>query len=127
MSASPLESQRHYSRRRAIMYVALAACLTGCNRQDWSSQSIATTKRTGDAIIGALTRYHDDHHVYPSTLNELVPTYLNAIDPPAVGPRHWDYSRENNGSCILVVGDEAGSNPLMYRVPDGRLWIIDTK
>lgn len=47
----------------------------------------------GDPIVEALSKYHDEHDVFPEEITELVPEYLEIVPVPGiVGSSQFDYS-----------------------------------
>ena len=56
--------------------------------------AVHRTKNTGDEIIDALERHHENTGAYPKRLSELTPKYLKEIKPPVWGMRAWLYERD---------------------------------
>lgn len=58
-------------------------------------------RERGDAIVLALKAHHQATDSYPTTLAQLVPTYLTAVAPPTVGDQTWQYKRINRDEFSL--------------------------
>ncbi len=58
--------------------------------ENWSKEAIEMTERRGQKIVEAIDWYRAEHGgVLPSTLDALVPDYLDAIETSIVGERMW--------------------------------------
>jgi hypothetical protein len=54
------------------------------------------------ALRLALRAYHEDHHQYPNTLNELVPAYLPRLpDDPTALQGGFGYTRDKVGFTLI--------------------------
>lgn len=54
----------------------------------------AASRAIGDTIVAAIERYRIDAGLYPVSLDQLVPKYLPAIDPPVAGWCAWQYKQD---------------------------------
>lgn len=59
------------------------------------------SRERGDGIVLALKAHHQATDSYPTTLAELVPTYLTSVAPPTVGDKTWQYKRINRDEFSL--------------------------
>ena len=76
----------------------------------------------------SLAQYHADHGSYPEKLNDLVPSYLEAIRKDIFNDSDLHYTREGKGYVLYSVGrngkddggkDSAeGGNDIVIRIPD---------
>ncbi len=53
----------------------------------------AASRAIGDTIVAAIEQYRADTSLYPVSLDQLVPQYLPAIDPPVAGRAEWTYKQ----------------------------------
>ena len=76
------------------------------------SQTIAI----GDEIIKALEAYKSDHGRYPTSLNALVPAYLQEIKAPTWGIGAWNYVllKPNEEYFILRARVKEKNRPGLY-------------
>lgn len=79
--------------------VLFGSCVVGCSNE--KSLMTATTV-SGNTIVEALEKFHNDHGRYPDALTELVPNYLPEIPPPVWGLRKWKYVGNGNDFDIRV-------------------------
>jgi hypothetical protein len=119
---------------RSVNYRGIAAALlllqtigcAGC--ADWSQPSIATSKQTGDKIMAALEAYRADNSVFPQRLEDLIPRYLERIDPPLAGDRQWHYwTRPPYTNCEISFEGPSVHDPNYFRGPGGDEWQVDTR
>ena len=108
--------------------VFLVALTNGCSGDDWSSQSVNTTKARGDTIVSAVRQYHEENKQYPDTLESLVPRYLAKIDSPTVGDEVWMYLPHSpSGTYALKVRSHSKYDPVLYYSSGDNAWHMDTK
>ena len=62
---------------------------------------VEESRRRGDEIIAAMSRYREEKGEYPEDLAELVPEYLVELRQPLVGPRRWGYVRDEEKGFVL--------------------------
>jgi hypothetical protein len=58
----------------------------------WTDANVSASLATGDKIVAALERYRSRSGHYPSKLEELIPTELTSVIPPAAGDGKWAYA-----------------------------------
>lgn len=63
---------------------------------------VLQTKINGYSIIVALEKYKNDNGKYPSSLDLLVPDYLQGIWPPIMGPKEWIYYEDSDGQVFHI-------------------------
>ena len=61
------------------------------------------TRKNGVLIAQALNAYHDDNHLYPMTLEELLPKYLTTIPNEPQSPGGWLYKLTSDGFALGYV------------------------
>ncbi|USN99002.1 MAG: hypothetical protein H6810_12775 [Phycisphaeraceae bacterium] len=87
---------------RQSCFLALlgSAQLAGCTRVEsgldepealMTAETIRESGAIGDGIVAALQKFKDQNFVYPEQLDELVPSYLDSIQPPTAGAPRWFY------------------------------------
>jgi hypothetical protein len=77
---------------------AILLCCGGCS----NDREIPETKRRGDQIIEALEQYHADHSRYPTSLEKLLPKYIQEIPVPTWGLRAWRYQTDGKEYTLRV-------------------------
>ena len=85
------------------------------------------TFKIGIKIVAALEDYHKDFNQYPKDLNEIVPKYIDKIEPATWGDTGWRYISGTGEVFLLQVGfkDGSGIYPRMsYHPRDG--WRTDS-
>ncbi len=70
------------------LFFALAA---GAASYLWDRYSFRSAKRQGLAIAKALVEYRDLHGIFPSSLHELTPEFLERTPSPRWGLGRWEY------------------------------------
>lgn len=53
--------------------------------------ALAESKERGAALVAALQAYEREHGTYPRQLEDLVPEYVAAVEPPTWGLERWRY------------------------------------
>lgn len=71
-------------------------------------------------IAVALRRFRLDHGAYPSTLDELVPTYFKAVPLDPFTGRQPEYGREGAGFALRARIPEIPPRPGLIRLPGYR-------
>ena len=72
------------------------------------------TRVYGDEIVIALLEYKMDNGLYPDTLKQLVPTYVQKIKSPIWGETEWDYFSEENGKDFVLLVRGSGESNQTY-------------
>jgi hypothetical protein len=94
---------------------------------NWSRTQIEESKRIGDTIIVQIERYSADHGMYPNSLDDLVPEYLERITPPVAGLKRWEYTRltsEGAPEYELAFPSNRDRYPICFYHP-GSGWYLD--
>jgi len=98
----------------AIVYGVLAAAAAA----DWAHRVEGPARgrlarALGAPIVDALDRYRADHHVYPTHLAQLVPTYLAAADYHAAerSPLAHPFELTTDGPRFLLHVRDAPPSP----------------
>src|SRR5690606_16895496 len=100
---------------------------------------LEASKQRGAVLVGALEAYRADHGAYPERLDDLVPDYLPAVEPPAWGTGQWRYRRYTaaevapEGTPVdpdaeffrLSVAAGTGGYPLLFYDPALRQWVLN--
>ena len=70
----------------------------------------------GDRIVAALEQYRNDIGHYPDRLNDLVPKYIQQIEPPRYGEKKWDYNHRpgENSFGLYMWGRKAYQDGYLY-------------
>jgi hypothetical protein len=89
----------------------LAGC---CPFYEWSEASIEATEKRGDSIIAALEAYRAQHGEYPKELQDLIPQFAEAVEPPLVGDRKWVYIRLVPNQFDLSIKEPESARELYY-------------
>ncbi|HEX6307427.1 MAG TPA: hypothetical protein VFZ69_04515 [Longimicrobiales bacterium] len=97
------------------------------------------SKRRGATLVQALRAYHAGHGTYPERLDELVPRYIAAVEPPTWGLGQWRYRRYSAAELapeaaaaardavffqLSVAGDESGY-PMLFYDPALDDWVLN--
>ena len=98
-------------------------------RDAYRDRQIRKTCRIGERVlVPALFAYHEKQGVYPATLDDLTPTYLNQIPRPTTGDGKWLYSRLENGEYEFGFKDANDERHPSAFYSSGRdEWDIDTR
>lgn len=85
---------------RCFALTLLLALFGGC-RFKWLhlESRVFESKKIGIEIFVALNSYHHKYGQFPSTLQSLVPEFLNVVKNPTYGTQHWQY--------YLSIGESA--------------------
>lgn len=86
----------------ALLALALGVMLL--NWRGWPEYAVAESQRRGDIVIAAVKAFRADQNRYPSALSELLPRYLQAIEPPTVGDGQWIYESNPSGYYLGFKG-----------------------
>lgn len=111
--------------------LAVAAALTEWSLRstrdhnaDWASLTdpslVEETKREGDLVVDALKRFRSTTGRYPTSLDELVPHYMDMIPQPVAGDGRWHYRAVKSGSSfslVFGVGSPSHPYPCYYYLP----------
>ena len=76
----------------SLLFLALLI-LAGCE-DGWTPSEQTADQASGDQLVSAIERYAEDHGDVPASLNELVPKYVPAIEPPTVRNGQWEYRKK---------------------------------
>jgi hypothetical protein len=95
----------------------------GCS--NWSKTNIELSKQQGDKIVAAITQYQQENSTYPSSLTELVPQQLNAIEGPVAGTGNWRYQPRKEGGGFTLSFESNGGYPQCYYDSELGDWIDD--
>ena len=92
--------------------------------EDSSHQAIEMSMQEGDIIVVALRKAKEKEGVFPARLTDLVPKYIEAINPPSAGSRKWVYSTTKSRSDFVL---KFGFGPHIYPChylssDDGFVW-----
>lgn len=85
---------------------------------DGGDRSIAQVALTDIAV--ALRRFRLDHGAYPNALDELVPTYFQAVPLDPFTGRQPEYTREGTGFALRARIPEVPPRPGSIRIPGYR-------
>jgi len=70
-----------------------------------SNAAIADSVRRGDEVAAALKLFKEKNGRYPSKLTDLVPLFIQQIQPPVAGSKRWEYVVfDDNAEFILMFG-----------------------
>ncbi|HEX6133341.1 MAG TPA: hypothetical protein VFZ24_05245 [Longimicrobiales bacterium] len=97
------------------------------------------SKRRGSTLVQALQRYHAERGTYPERLEELVPQYTAAVEPPTWGLRQWRYRRytaaeltmdadattRNDVFFHLSVAADGSGYPMLFYDPAIGSWVLN--
>lgn len=97
-------------------------------RPTWTPDRIARSKRIGDEILRAIAAFYEDHGRCPRELEELVPDYIERIEPPPAGLGRWVYKvRDGGNGCNLAFGVGRACYPRYFIMwPDMSDWQLDS-
>ena len=84
--------------------------------------SVLQTKINGYSIIVALEKYKNDNGKYPSSLDLLVPDYLQGIRPPMMGPKEWIYYEDSDGQVFYIRAETNLSEGALDYESDMGFW-----
>ena len=74
--------------RHVLLLSLLGVLLTGCISQSKLSEAeFDANIARGDIIVQAIQQYEQEQGQLPTTIQELVPTYLATIPPPPLAQR----------------------------------------
>ncbi len=73
------------------------AIVMGIAYPRWTPELTSESELIGSRIVRALEQHRVRKGTYPSSLDELVPTYLPVIEPPVAGDRRWGYQSRSSG------------------------------
>ena len=102
------EASRRRQRRKALVFtisgtvlmiVGPASCVSygvwlvdGMAEHNWSSHQTEAAERRGNEIVAALDAFEKARGVYPGSLRELVPGYIDRIGRAPAGIGRWLYT-----------------------------------
>jgi hypothetical protein len=90
--------------------------MTACQR------SIEHSKLGGNKIIAALEKYKKAEGVYPESLEQMIPNYLDQIVSPSYGEQVWRYFPDaKRTSFSLSFTDKQGNMTTTWH-SDRRFW-----
>ena len=108
--------------------VILVAAISGCSNGNWSDDKVKDSQVRGDRIASALNQHYTDKGSFPATLEDLVPDYIQEIEPPLAGNQRWKYNVIDSGSDFtLIFEDNSSSLPTSWRKSQSKRWSFDTK
>ena len=105
----------------AVLLVSLALVSSKFKNHDYTLK-VLQTKINGYSIVVALEKYKNDNGKYPTTLNLLVPDYLQGIRPPMMGPKEWIYSGKSDGQVFHIRAETSLSEGALDYDSDGGFW-----
>jgi type II secretory pathway pseudopilin PulG len=74
--------------------------------------ALEESKERGAAIVEALDSYRAATGTYPADLDDLVPTYIAAIEPPTWGLERWRYRRYTPAEVVAgATAPATGAEP----------------
>ena len=93
----------------------------------WTEERIHHAQSNGSQILAALQEYHDDHNSYPTTLDMLIPAYLQGLPANPAGPDRWYYEPIPLSIHMrLEFAANADRYPCSYATTqDPRTWVRD--
>lgn len=80
----------------------IAAVRAGVVNPYWNDSNVATSQARAESIIAALTAYHDSVGMYPETLDQLAPEFIDRIPRPTAGEDEWSYASTNAGEDFIL-------------------------
>ncbi|MCP4591892.1 MAG: hypothetical protein GY842_14240 [bacterium] len=110
----------------AVVFLVLAALWLEFSGERWTTGTIEESKRIGNGIARALEAYYEDTGIFPASLDQLVPTYIDEIRPPTAGMPVWDYtSSEDYFGLSFGCGKDRYPCCDLNRTASGAHWILD--
>jgi predicted transcriptional regulator len=95
---------------------------------EWLDAQYRVTTSRAQTIIDALERYKQDHSIYPKKLEDLLPQYLDQIEPPVEYHGYWKYETYNNlTEYKLKFGADLEYSVVHEYDPRKRKWDFDEK
>jgi hypothetical protein len=82
-----------WSVRTGVVLLLLMPLFAGCSNESQLNE----TRRRGDLVVVALSKFQRDHGRYPASLDELRPKYLCEIPLPTWGLKAWHYATSREG------------------------------
>lgn len=79
-----------------------------------SKRRLAVSIERGREIVKALEEFEQRNGRLPSSLEELVPTFVPAIRPPLVGNSGWIYQTIPAGRFLLEFSESSGYPSCWY-------------
>jgi hypothetical protein len=82
----------------------------------------------GNIIVEALDKYYVDNGVYPKTLDELVPNYLEKVPNHLVGNKQWYYHYRGDDETVfelLFSPNHIHRYPCCFYSSDDKEWYTD--
>lgn len=111
-----------------LSLLILQVSLLSCSGSNWSEDKILASQERGDRIAAALNKYHADNGIFPKSLKDLTPKYINEITPPMAGNQEWRYAIiENGNDFILIFEDDSPHLPTATRKSQSVNWLVDSK
>lgn len=98
--------------------------------------ALEASKQRGARIVEGLAAYERETGTYPTRLEDLVPEYLPAVEPPLWGLQRWRYRtympeapvQPQDSSALYfqlsVAADPSGYPVLYYDFATGR-WVLN--
>ncbi|MBC8106553.1 MAG: hypothetical protein H7Z14_08185 [Anaerolineae bacterium] len=121
----PVGQKRRWSRRLLIV-IALVCSIYALYRIDEgrANRRVVAAKKSGGTIRAAIDAYVAQKSTLPSTLDELVPTFLTARDLDVDG-RSWKYSASHGHSLKINLSTTLHRRVLTYSTLRGD-WFLDS-
>lgn len=92
-----------------------------------SEEDLVSVSREGSKIVSAIDAYYVDKNTLPSSLDVLVPKYLNQVPVSDWGSKKWDYSPlvfESGYNLSISLHENQGYPLIFYTSPSGG-WSVD--
>lgn len=106
-------------------FYVLASAVNGTLSSQWMPWKVHDSKSRGNEIVSALETYMKDNGHYPTSLDDLCPTYIAHIRQPTAGAEQWTYFADNDGkSFTLSFASRSASVPGWYYRPDLKRWVF---
>lgn len=97
------------------------------------------SKQVGAVLVEALYRYQEERGSFPDELEQLMPDYVEAVEPPSWGLQRWRYRRYTAADVApdasvadggreyfqLSVAASASGYPVLYYDLEARRWVLN--
>jgi hypothetical protein len=104
-----------------LMLGLLSAC------GNWSDSAVKESVKRGDRIVAAIESHIAATGQPPSTLEALVPKYIQELPLPTAGTRRWEYWIVDNGrgyEVAFAANDDSGL-PCWFYTSSDKTWHLD--
>ena len=82
-----------------VIFSLIIIMVTSCSNRD-GRENINKNKKTGDLVVNALYIYKETYGVFPKTLKDLLPNYLQEI-PKTQGGQDFFYITDSFDGFII--------------------------